>query len=406
MNAIEFTNVSKKFKKGENHDSLRDLVPSLVKKAMPWGNNKNTSELHGQEFWAVKDVSFELKKGEALGIIGPNGAGKSTILKLLSRILRPTKGEIKINGRLSALIEVGAGFHPDLTGRENIYLSGAVMGMKKSEINSKLDSIVEFSGIDSFIDTPVKRYSSGMYVRLGFSVAVHMDPEILLIDEVLAVGDISFQAKCIQKIHKIINSGITIIFISHNLETVRRLCPKAIFMNHGNISFIGKSQQAIERYLKISPTAAIDKKANLMFVDNTKMAKIDDIKLCDNRGGIKNEFRTGDYMKIEITYSTLTKIYKPTFTVGFFSNELRYTDHNSRFEGNDVDYVDKTGKADLIINNLLLLPGFYEAKIYFTDKEAMEHYDVKSVYFFVKEGKRGDGLYYQPHSWKIGVCTV
>ena len=197
-NAIEFINVSKKFKKGEKFDSLRDFIPSLIKGN--FGKNGKNGNLKDQEFWAVKDVSFQLKKGEALGIIGPNGAGKSTILKMLSRIYKPTSGEIKINGKLSALLEVGAGFHPDLTGRENIYLSAAIIGMKKKEIESKIDSIIEFSELEDFIDTPVKKYSSGMYVRLGFSISAHMDPEILLLDEVLAVGDFSFQKKCLHRI--------------------------------------------------------------------------------------------------------------------------------------------------------------------------------------------------------------
>ncbi|MBU1932314.1 MAG: ABC transporter ATP-binding protein, partial [Candidatus Omnitrophica bacterium] len=202
-NAIEFINVSKKFKKGEKTDCLRDFIPNLFKSMSPSARRVTHDALREREFWALKDVSFQLKKGETLGIIGPNGAGKSTILKMLSGILRPTKGEIKINGKLSALLEVGAGFHPDLTGRENIYLSGAIIGMKKKEIERKIDSIIEFSELGDFIDTPVKRYSSGMYVRLGFSISAHMDPDILLLDEVLAVGDMGFQAKCIERIKQL-----------------------------------------------------------------------------------------------------------------------------------------------------------------------------------------------------------
>ena len=208
---LEFNHVWKKFKKGEKYDSLRDLIPAMTKRLFT-GNHRG--ELQEKEFWAVKDVSFEVKKGETLGIIGPNGAGKSTILKLLSGILRPNKGEINVNRRLSALIEVGAGLHPDLTGRENIYLNGSILGMKKSEIDKKLDEIVEFSGLIDFLDTPVKRYSSGRYTRLGFSVAAHVEPEILLIDEVLSVGDMSFQQKCVGKMISCRNSGTTkILFL-------------------------------------------------------------------------------------------------------------------------------------------------------------------------------------------------
>src|SRR5581483_6394239 len=196
--AIEFENVSKKFKRGEKFDSLRDLIPALAKKLRS-GKKDSPSELKEREFWALRDVSFQVKKGEALGIIGSNGAGKSTVLKILSGIIRPTNGHYRINVRLSALIEVGAGFHPDLSGRENVFLNGAILGMTPKEISTRFDEIVDFSGLTEFIDTPVKRYSSGMYARLGFSVAIHMKPDVLLVDEVLSVGDMAFQAKCQQK---------------------------------------------------------------------------------------------------------------------------------------------------------------------------------------------------------------
>jgi lipopolysaccharide transport system ATP-binding protein len=204
--------------------------------------------LREKEFWAVKDVSFQLKYGEAIGIIGPNGAGKTTILKLLSGILLPTKGTYKVNGRISALIEVGAGFHPDLTGKENIFLNGAILGMTREQINKKYEAIVEFSELAEFIDTPVKRYSSGMYARLGFSVAAHVDPQILLIDEVLSVGDISFQQKCLNKMQEIIINGTTIIFISHNIPAVIKLCPKTILLDRGSIHQFGKRKMCRHYY--------------------------------------------------------------------------------------------------------------------------------------------------------------
>src|SRR3989338_1868091 len=195
MYSVEFNNVWKKFNKGEKVYALRDLIPQMTKRMF----TPNKDALKQEEFWAVKDVSFKIKKGEVLGIIGPNGAGKSTILKLLSQIMKPTKGEFVAHGRLSALIEVTAGFHPDFTGRENIYFNAAILGMKKKDIDAKFDQIVDFSGIEEFIDTPVKRNSSGMTARLGFAIAAHVDPEILLVDEVLSVGDKTFQSKCTQK---------------------------------------------------------------------------------------------------------------------------------------------------------------------------------------------------------------
>ena len=246
--ALEFNHVWKKFKKGEIHDSLRDLIPAMAKSLF---SRNHKDELKEKEFWALKDISFQVKRGEALGIIGPNGAGKSTALKLLSGILRPNKGEMKVKGRLSALIEVGAGFHQDLTGRENIYLNGAILGMKKDEVDSKFDEIVEFSGLPEFIDTPVKRYSSGMYARLGFSVAAHVNPEVLLVDEVLSVGDAGFQAKCLAKMHQIISDSSTLVFVSHNVRQVARLCKNIIVLSNGEVKYQGEPNRAIKTYYDI-----------------------------------------------------------------------------------------------------------------------------------------------------------
>jgi homopolymeric O-antigen transport system ATP-binding protein len=244
--ALEFDHVWKKFKKGEIHDSLRDLIPALTKSIF---SRNNSGNLDAREFWALQDVSFQVRRGEVLGIIGPNGAGKSTILKLLSKILVPNKGHVAVKGRLSALIEVGAGFHPDLTGRENIYLNGAILGMKRQEIERKLDEIIAFSGIEDFIDTPVKRYSSGMYARLGFSVAAHVSAEVLLVDEVLAVGDAEFQNKCLHKMDEVSSGGRTVVFISHNLGAVQTLCRRAILLRGGRVADQGPTEQVVHEYL-------------------------------------------------------------------------------------------------------------------------------------------------------------
>src|SRR5690242_14713088 len=201
-----------------------------------------------EDFWALNDVSFNVPRGEALGIIGHNGAGKSTILKLLARITTPSSGEIMINGRLSALIEVGSGFHPELTGRENIYLNGSILGMMRREITEKLDSIVSFAELRQFIDTPVKRYSSGMYVRLGFSIAAHLNPDILLLDEVLAVGDAAFQQKCIERVKELQKKGTTIVFISHDLRAVQQLCDRVILLKRGQIEADGNPEETIALY--------------------------------------------------------------------------------------------------------------------------------------------------------------
>lgn len=244
--ALQMEHVYKKFRKGEVYNSLRDLIPALTGKMF---RQQELSDSDKREFWALQDLSFEVKRGEALGIIGHNGAGKSTALKILSRIMKPTKGRMVVNGRLSGLIEVAAGFHQDLTGRENIFLHGTILGMTKREIELKLDQIIAFSGIEEFIDTPVKRYSSGMYARLGFSVAAHVDPEVLLVDEVLSVGDFVFQRKCIERIKEVIRSGATVLFVSHNLKTVAEFCDRCLLLERGRTVMMGPAQEVISAYL-------------------------------------------------------------------------------------------------------------------------------------------------------------
>ena len=244
--SIEVHDVSKKFRRGELYDSLRDLLPALTGRFLGGGR---AQELAAREFWALRDVSFSLSPGEAFGIIGGNGAGKSTMLKLLTGIMRPTTGSIRVAGRLSALIEVSAGFHLDLTGRENIYLNGAILGMSREEIRQRFDDIVDFSGLAEFLDTPVKRYSSGMYARLGFSVAAHVNPDVLLVDEVLSVGDYLFQQKCIERMRTVIASGATVIFVSHNLREVTALCPRSLLLERGTAQVIGDTSEVVRLYL-------------------------------------------------------------------------------------------------------------------------------------------------------------
>src|SRR5271163_2434942 len=238
--ALRMEHIFKKFRKGETYNSLRDLLPALT------GKMFRAQELDAgdkREFWALKDISFEVKRGEALGIIGRNGAGKSTALKILSRIMKPTKGHMIVNGRLSALLEVTAGFHPDLTGRENIFLNGTILGMSRREIESKLDQIISFSELEEFIDTPVKRYSSGMYARLGFSVAAHVDPEVLIVDEVLSVGDYVFQNKCIERMKEVIRGGAAVLFVSHNLKSVVEFCSRCLLLQQGRAVRTGPTQE-------------------------------------------------------------------------------------------------------------------------------------------------------------------
>ena len=244
--AIRFEHVSKRFALGERFDSLRDLLPALARRALGRPRAKAAAS---RDFWALKDVSLQVRKGEALGIVGHNGAGKSTMLKHLAGIMVPTTGRIDVDGRLSALIEVGAGFHQDLTGRENVFLNGVILGMTRAEVARKFDEIVDFSGLEAFIDTPVKRYSSGMYARLGFSVAAHLDPDILVIDEVLSVGDFLFQRKSLEKMRSIATGGATVLFVSHNLKAVSDLCPRTVLMEAGAIVADGSTSEVIQTYL-------------------------------------------------------------------------------------------------------------------------------------------------------------
>ena len=212
---------------------------------------KKTDKITKEDFWALKDVSFDVNPGEAIGVIGSNGSGKSTLLKILSKITPPTSGEITIKGKVASLLEVGTGFHPELTGRENIFLNGAILGMSQKEIRNKFDAIVDFSGVEQFIDTPVKRYSSGMYVRLAFAVAAHLEPDILLVDEVLAVGDAAFQKKCLGKMDEITSSqGRTVIFVSHNMSAIQNLCSRCVLLDHGKVQIIGETKKVLETYLR------------------------------------------------------------------------------------------------------------------------------------------------------------
>jgi ABC-type polysaccharide/polyol phosphate transport system ATPase subunit len=246
---IDFEGVWKKFQRGERHDSLRDLIPAVAKRLM--GKAPGRHELGADQFWALQDVTFEVRPGDVLGIIGRNGAGKSTILKTLIRILPPTLGRAEVRGRVGALIEIAAGFHQDLTGRENVFLQGAIMGMPKALIRERFDEIVEFSGVGPFIDTPVKRYSSGMNARLGFSIAAHLSPDVLIIDEVLAVGDFDFQQRAFGRMRSLARSGIPVVVVSHQLDRVAELCTKVILLERGRIRMAGDTSECIQEYLSV-----------------------------------------------------------------------------------------------------------------------------------------------------------
>lgn len=303
---IQVENLGKKYlighQRGERprYTALRDVIADGIRSIGQKVKHpdKALSYANQEEFWALKDVSFEVKQGEVIGIIGRNGAGKSTLLKILSRITEPTTGCVRLKGRVASLLEVGTGFHPELTGRENIFLNGAILGMSKTEINLKFDEIVEFAEISRFLDTPVKRYSSGMHVRLAFAVAAHLEPEILVVDEVLAVGDAVFQKKCLGKMNDVSKSnGRTIFFVSHNMGIINRLCNRCIWLEKGQIQDFKYTKDTVENYLQfgksISPKITFSS-------DPQKILQFREIKLVDGSGAIKSEIPDNETIKVLI----------------------------------------------------------------------------------------------------------
>jgi lipopolysaccharide transport system ATP-binding protein len=282
----------------ERYTALRDVITQKARKIFSfpgWKITQSTTE----EFWALKDIDFDIEQGDRVGIIGRNGAGKSTLLKILSRITEPTKGSIKIKGRIASLLEVGTGFHPELTGRENIFLNGAILGMSRAEIRKHFDAIVEFAEVERFLDTPVKRYSSGMYVRLAFAVAAHLEPEILIVDEVLAVGDAQFQKKCLGKMEDVSkNEGRTVLFVSHNMGVVSQLCKKGILLSKGQIKVSGDMKKVIESYLRN------EESKNIYSVENSakKQNYISYIEVLDSKGETCTGFQFKEEMHLKFKF--------------------------------------------------------------------------------------------------------
>ena len=329
MSSVIFDNVSKSFLKGTGvSTSLIEALYNGGRGLINRFNNRN-SQASEKLFWALKDVNFELHSGESFAIVGPNGAGKSTILKLLSRVSWPTKGRVITKGKVACLIELGAGFHPELTGRENIFLYGTIMGMSKDEIRKRFDRIVEFAEFSEFLDTPVKRYSSGMYARLGFSVAIHTTPDILLVDEVLAVGDWAFQQKCYGEMEKYRSRGTTIVFVSHNMDAIRSLCYKGILLDRGKIAVSGSVEQVINGYYEAMENAKVSRGKD----DYEYKSRMIDFQLVGDNGETKDIFKPGDHAVFSYTATFFEDVDEVEF--GFFV--LR----------KDLLQIVSTGSADL-----------------------------------------------------------
>lgn len=311
--AIRTENLSKLYRVGQyvGYKTLREGLANVFyapfRRLRSAGADSRPEPQNPDEYiWALKDISFEIKQGEAVGIIGRNGAGKTTLLKVLTRITVPTEGYAEIHGRVGSLLEVGTGFHPELTGRENVYLNGAVLGMKKKEIDRRFDEIVEFAEVEKFIDTPLKRFSTGMKVRLAFSVAAHLEPEILLVDEVLAVGDVGFQKRCLGKMDDVARGGRTVLFVSHNMGMISTLCEKAILLNQGRIEFMGPTQQAINAYLaKFGAEAGLHREWSFEQAPGKENVKVKSITITDHQGIEKPYFSTTEPIFVTIDYWVL-----------------------------------------------------------------------------------------------------
>jgi len=326
--AIQVENLSKRYRIGTKevqHDTLMSAAMSWMRS--PLNNFRRLRRLsafqNGDEadvLWALRDVSFTVKHGEVIGIIGRNGAGKSTLLKILSRITPPTGGKITLNGRVASLLEVGTGFHPELTGRENVYLNGTVLGMTKIEVDRKFNEIVDFSGVEKFIDTPVKRYSSGMKVRLAFAVAAHLEPEILLVDEVLAVGDAEFQKKCLNKMHTVSTEGRTVLFVSHDMDALLNLCPTSLVLNLGEIIFRGHSEEAVKGYLSsFAPSGEATAQRHVLYQadkpNNDESTYLNCVEMLDEFDQAKPMAYTWDAVKLRLHYIATEPVPHGSFVV-------------------------------------------------------------------------------------------
>lgn len=370
------------------------------------GQENSLAKTGGEYVWALKDIDLEIKKGEVLGIIGKNGAGKSTLLKILSRVTGPTTGSIKVNGRLASLLEVGTGFHPELTGKENIFLNGAILGMSKQEIKKKLDEIVEFAGVAKYLDTPVKRYSSGMYVRLAFAVAAHLESEILVVDEVLAVGDAEFQKKAIGKMQDVSKGeGRTVLFVSHNMASIQMLCNRSILLENGSVYFDGKTIDVVNKYLKINSSLQ-----NVSFILKNANLTISDIGFFNDNNEHIETLLSGQKAKFKIHYKSDISLDKVIVRLIFFnsSRELLFICNNYHTD-KPFEKIPNSGFIECIINKLPLNSGQYHidlsinsnSKVIFEQEQAFI-FDVIAGDFFgtskLPAIKRGVLV---EHNWKI-----
>jgi lipopolysaccharide transport system ATP-binding protein len=371
---IKVENLSKQYRLGSvstgtiSHDINRwwHRIRGKEDPYLQIGETNDRSQKGDSDYvWALRDINFEVEHGEVLGIIGRNGAGKSTLLKILSRTTAPTTGSVKIKGRVASLLEVGTGFHPELSGRENIFLNGAILGMTKKEIERKFDEIVDFAGVERYIDTPVKRYSSGMYVRLAFAVAAHLEPEILIVDEVLAVGDAEFQKKCLGKMKDVsVNEGRTVLFVSHNMAAVKSLCTKSLYIENGNIIFHGTTEEGVSNYLSTARNQNNEGLGNRRDREGNGKFKFTDIAIKNTKGDQTNTLFCNENISIQLCFlSEVEDIKKIILTIGF---KDRNGELIAFFTSDEMGFALESGKDSLILNipKLALRPDTYSVWLF------------------------------------------
>ena len=404
--AVRVDHISKKYQIGVlRHDTFRDRLAHGFKSLLRRNGKDHVPE---GELWALQNVSFEVQHGEIVGIIGRNGAGKSTLLKILSRITEPTKGRTEIYGRVGSLLEVGTGFHPELSGRENIYLNGAILGMTRLEINRKFDEIVDFSGVEKFLETPVKRYSSGMYVRLAFAVAAHLEPEVLVVDEVLAVGDIAFQRKCMGKMSDVANEGRTVLFVSHNMGAIQTLCTRGVFLRQGTVWVDADITEAVSAYLK-----TLEEMEQKSIAERTERRGKGNIRLID----VKISTGDGNPVATPVTghpihFTFYVSETRPGVTCEFTiydNNGQPVVNFNSiRQSSNDVHDPKIGAKFVCKLDELMLVPGRYRINVGIKYNHELEDHLEAAVFFDVEQGQLfgRPGLGSEASSGRYGVVSM
>jgi lipopolysaccharide transport system ATP-binding protein len=398
--AIRVENLSKQYRIGQREAAYKTLRESVM-------NLFSRRDRNPETIWALKDVSFEVERGEVIGIIGRNGSGKSTLLKILSRVTEPTKGHAYINGRVGSLLEVGTGFHPELTGRENVFLNGAILGMTKTEVKRKLDEIVAFAEIGKFINTPVKRYSSGMYVRLAFAVAAHLEPEILLVDEVLAVGDVAFQKKCLDKMGDISKEGRTVLFVSHNMSSIVNLCSSVVWLDNGQVRALAEAQRAVQSYL-IPDLSASSGTVVFDEPESTKEAFIYSVELKNEYNEISSQFDIFSPIKINTTFCCRRRFESWRVFAAVTRCDGIVVFSTTTWDYNKDRHPISTGFycASLLIPGRLLAAGSYLLTLAFGEPPIKRHDVRENVLRFEVLGKpfeydRSIGILAYPFEWHV-----